>query len=139
MAALERLKRRPEFLRVAATRRKYVAPGLILQARRRDAPGGAPVQAGGTVQGDAGPIPPRVGFTVSRKVGNAVARNRARRRLRAAADQVMPSHAAGGEDYVLIGRAGTLTRPFVDLVADLEAGLKRLGAYRDGAEETKQP
>ena len=139
MAALERLKRRPEFLRVAATRRKYVAPGLILQARRRDAPGSAPGQAGGAVPGDAGPTPPRVGFTVSRKVGNAVARNRARRRLRAAADQVMPSHAAGGEDYVLIGRAGTLTRPFADLVTDLEAGLKRLGAYRDGAEETKQP
>ena len=139
MAALERLKRRPEFLRVAATRRKYVAPGLILQARRRDAPGSAPGQAGGAVPGDAGLTPPRVGFTVSRKVGNAVARNRARRRLRAAADQVMPSHAAGGEDYVLIGRAGTLTRPFADLVADLEAGLKRLGAYRDGAEETKQP
>jgi ribonuclease P protein component len=144
MAALERLKRRPEFLRVAATRRKYVAPGLILQARRRDVPDSAPGTVGEAVpvdagQGDAGPTPPRVGFTVSRKVGNAVARNRARRRLRAAADQVMPRHAAGGEDYVLIGRAGTLTRPFADLVADLEAGLKRLGAYRDGAEETKQP
>jgi ribonuclease P protein component len=126
VAALERLKRRPEFLRVAASRRKFVAPGLILQARRRDGSGGD-----GTG--------PRVGFTVSRKVGNAVARNRARRRLRAAADQVMPRHAAAGEDYVLIGRAGTLTRPFVDLVADLEAGLKRLGAYRSDAEETKQP
>lgn len=146
MARLERLKRRPEFLRVAATRRKYVAPGLILQARRRDAPDDAATRSapgdtrkGDARHGDAGAAPPRVGFTVSRKVGNAVARNRARRRLRAAADQVMPAHAAGGEDYVLIGRAGTLTRPFVDLVADLEAGLRRLGAYRDGAKETKQP
>jgi len=141
MAALERLKRRPEFLRVAATRRKYVAPGLILQVRRRDTPGDATTSGGRgeARQGDAGSAPPRVGFTVSRKVGNAVARNRARRRLRAAADQIMPAHAADGEDYVLIGRAGTLTRPFADLVADLEAGLKRLGAYRDGVEETKQP
>ncbi len=127
MAALERLKRRPEFLRVAATRRKFVAPGLILQARRHE-PAGAGV-----------PPPLRVGFTVSRKVGNAVARNRARRRLRAAAEAVMTGHAAAGEDYVLIGRAGTLTRPFPALLADLEAGLRRLGAYRDGTEEARTP
>lgn len=126
MAALERLKRRPDFLRVAATRRKFVAPGLILQARRQE-----PAAA------DGEPVP-RVGFTVSRKVGNAVARNRARRRLRAAAEAVMTRHASPGEDYVLIGRAGTLTRPFAALVADLEAGLRRLGAYQDGAEE-KEP
>jgi ribonuclease P protein component len=133
MAALERLKRRPEFLRVAATRRKFVAPGLILQARRHDpAPDAAPGAANAT------PLPPRVGFTVSRKVGNSVARNRARRRLRAAADTVMTDHAAAGEDYVLIGRAGTLTRPFAALLADLEAGLRRLGAYR-GTEETRTP
>ena len=128
MAALERLKRRPEFLRVAATRRKWVAPGLILQARRRSA----------EAANDAAEAPPRIGFTVSRKVGNSVARNRARPRLRAAAEAVMLGHAAAGEDYVLIGRAGTLTRPFADLLADLVAGLRRLGAYRDGAEESKR-
>jgi len=127
MATLERLKRRPDFLRVAATRRKFVAPGLILQARRHE-PAGI----------DA-PLPLRVGFTVSRKVGNSVARNRARRRLRAAAEAVMAGHATAGEDYVLIGRAGTLTRPYAALLADLEAGLRRLGAYRDGTEETKTP
>jgi ribonuclease P protein component len=127
MAGLDRLKRRPDFLRVAATRRKFVAPGLILQARRHEPTG-------------ADALPPlRVGFTVSRKVGNSVARNRARRRLRAAAEAVMTGHAAAGEDYVLIGRAGTLTRPFAALLADLEAGLRRLGAYRDGTEETKTP
>ena len=133
MAALERLKRRPEFLRVAATRRKHVAPGLILQARRREPAAGEAARE----PAEAGVTAPRVGFTVSRKVGNAVARNRARRRLRAAADAVMRDHAAPGDDYVLIGRAGTLTRPFAALVADLEAALKRLGAYRSGAEETK--
>lgn len=135
MAALERLKRRPEFLRVAATRRKFVAPGLILQARRHDP---APESSVGAST-DAAPLPSRVGFTVSRKVGNSVARNRARRRLRAAADTVMTGHAAAGEDYVLIGRAGTLTRPFPALLADLEAALKRLGAYRGGTEETPTP
>ncbi|MEX1206259.1 MAG: ribonuclease P protein component [Dongiaceae bacterium] len=64
MAAFDRLKRRPDFLRVAGTRRKSVTPGLILQARPRAA---------------AEPGVFRVGFTVSRKVGGAVARNRARR------------------------------------------------------------
>ena len=70
----------------------------------------------------------RVGFTVSRKVGNAVARNRARRRLRAAVDRVMPSRARPGHDFVVIGRAGTLTRPFDSLVRDLTTALRRLDA-----------
>ncbi len=70
----------------------------------------------------------RVGFTVSRKVGNAVARNRARRRLRAAVDRVMPTRARPGYDFVVIGRAGTLTRPFDSLVGDLTTALHGLDA-----------
>ena len=120
MAVVERLKRRPEFLRVAGARRKWVAAGLILQADRRIPPGGP---SDGL----------RVGFTVSRKVGNAVARNRARRRLRAAAALVLPRRAAPGHDYVIVGRAATLTRTFPGLMEDLEAGLRRLGLWRDGA------
>lgn len=72
----------------------------------------------------------RVGFTASRRVGIAVARNRARRRLRAAADRLLPAHAAPGRDYVMIARSGTLTRPFALLLGDLETALKRLGAWR---------
>jgi ribonuclease P protein component len=113
MAPLQRLTRRTEFLTVAAGRRKSVAPGLILQAHPQPATDGL-----------------RVGFTASRKVGNAVARNRARRRLRAAAAAVLPAHAARGHDYVVIARAGTLTRPYEALLEDLAAGLKRLGVYR---------
>lgn len=137
MAAVGRLKRRPEFLRVAGARRKWVTPGLILQTAR---------QAGRSSRSksgceDARPSSDsgreaddprdeiRVGFTASRKVGNAVARNRARRRLRAAVAEVMPCHAKRGQDYVVIARAGTLTRPFDALVADLVAGLRRLGVY----------
>ncbi|MFQ5619216.1 MAG: ribonuclease P protein component [Rhodospirillales bacterium] len=121
--AIPRLKRRSEFLRVAAARRKAVVRGLILQARRHAASDRI-----------SGPVPPfRVGFTVSRKVGNAVARNRARRRLRAAVELVMPAHAKGGHDFVVIGRAGTLRRPFADLVADLKAALERLDAIDEGA------
>jgi ribonuclease P protein component len=124
MAAVARLKRRPEFLRVAAGRQKWVAPGLILQALRQD----------DSKPSTGGIAPARVGFTASAKVGNAVVRNRARRRLRAAAATVLPLHAEPAHDYVLIARAGTLKRRFADLLVDLEAGLKRLGLYRKDAD-----
>ena len=124
MAAVARLKRRPDFLRVAGGRRKWVAPGLILQALRQD----------DSKPSTEGIAPARVGFTASAKVGNAVVRNRARRRLRAAAASVLPLHAEPAHDYVLIARAGTLQRRFTDLVADLEAGLRRLGLYSEVVE-----
>jgi len=69
----------------------------------------------------------RLGFTCSRKIGGAVERNRARRRLRAAADQVLRP-GPGGWDLVLVGRAGTLDRPFAALVEDLRTALARIGA-----------
>ncbi|MBX6366688.1 MAG: ribonuclease P protein component [Rhodospirillales bacterium] len=116
-ARLTRLKRRAEFLRVAGGRRKWAAPGLLLQACRREA--------------DDDGI--RVGFTASRKVGGAVIRNRARRRLRAAAERILPCHAARGTDYVLIARADTPTRPFAALLADLETALKRIGAWEEAS------
>jgi ribonuclease P protein component len=125
MPGIARLKRRAEFLRVANARRKAVTPGLILQALKRPRETTAMLNAETT---DA----PRVGFTASRKVGIAVARNRARRRLRAAVGQVMPRHAAPGHDYVVIARLETLKRPFTALLGDLEAALKRLGAWRGG-------
>ena len=112
------LKRRREFLRAAGGGHKWVAPGLILQARRH-----APEDTKGG--GEAF----RVGFTVSRKVGGAVDRNRARRRLKAAAERVMPRHARPGHDFVLIGRRATLKRGFPALVGDLETALKKLDAY----------
>ncbi|MEO5373802.1 MAG: ribonuclease P protein component [Alphaproteobacteria bacterium] len=117
---VRRLKRRREFLRVAAARRKWVAPGLILQA--------APVEAGSL--GAGSPDAVGVGFTVSRKVGNAVKRNRAKRRLRAAAGEVLRDQARPGVDLVLIGRGATLDRPYADLVGDLRTALRRLGVLR---------
>jgi ribonuclease P protein component len=76
----------------------------------------------------------RVGFTASRKIGNAVARNRARRRLKAAAQQVLPLYGLPGNDYVLVARRETLTRPFGELLGDLETALvaahDRLGRFR---------
>lgn len=110
-----RLKRRSEFLRTAAAGLKWVTPGVIVQARRRDEAG---KNGGG----------PRVGYTVSKKVGNAVQRNRARRRLRAAAGDVLTARGESDFDYVLIGRKTTLDRPFDALIGDLNeavAGLDR--------------
>jgi len=89
-------------------------PGLVLQA--------APQPGDGST-----PKTPRLGFTVTKKVGIAVKRNRARRRLKAAADLVMPRLAIAGMDYVLVGRDATLTRGFEDLVKDLETALCRIG------------
>ncbi|MCH8196905.1 MAG: ribonuclease P protein component [Proteobacteria bacterium] len=135
--ALVRLKRREEFLRVASARRKWVAPGLILQARTAVTPARSPLGK----DGGGGPAAIgegfRVGFTVSRKVGNAVARNRARRRLRAAAAEVMPRHAKAAHDFVVIGRSGTLTRPYTALVGDLKTALRHLGAFRGGPERER--
>jgi ribonuclease P protein component len=115
---LDRLKKRADFLRVAGLRRKWAAPGLILQA----APGTAPDH---TMADSL-----RVGFTVSKKVGNSVCRNRARRRLRAAVAAVFPARATPGLDYVVIGRRETLERSYSLLLQDLTTALKRVGALR---------
>ena len=116
---IARLKRRAEFLRVAGARRKKVTPGLILQAAESPA---AQRAEGGF----------RVGFTASRRVGGAVVRNRARRRLRAAVAKAMPGRARPGHDYVVIARKETLRRRFADLVGDLETALDTVLAPRAG-------
>jgi len=131
MAAIERLKTRPEFLKVAASGAKWVTPGLVLQMRRRPESmgpesAGPATSATGTAR-SIGAEQLRVGFTVSRKVGNAIRRNRARRRLRAAVAEVLPEHGLAGCDYVLIGRAGTLKRGYADLLGDLRTALARIG------------
>lgn len=129
------MKRRPEFLRVAAARRKWAAPGLVLQAAPAlpavPTPSSATVGASAGAVAEAPPTSVRVGFTSSKKVGNAVARNRARRRLRAAAAQILPLCAAPGYDLVLIARKETVERSFALLLQDLQTALKRVGAHRD--------
>lgn len=108
-AAIGRLKRREEFLKVAGSRRKAALPGVVLQA------------AAGP-NGDA----IRCGFTATKKLGGAVVRNRAKRRLRAAAQAVLPVAGTRGYDYVLVARAGTLDRPWPQLLDDLRKALEAL-------------
>lgn len=81
----------------------------------------------------------RVGFTVSKKVGNAVARNRARRRLRAVVDRVMAEHVEPWTDYVIIGRGATVDRPFDLLVTDLKTTLARVAKMAPGSAAPMPP
>ncbi len=80
----------------------------------------------GRDRGDAGEI--RVGFTVTKKIGNSVVRNRIRRRLREAVRHVMPEAARPGHDYVLVARHQALSAPFEELVRDLGRALRKLHA-----------
>jgi ribonuclease P protein component len=89
-------------------------PGFVLQA--------APVPA------DMSLPAIRVGFTVSRKVGNAVVRNRVRRRLREAARMVIPGQARPDLDYVLVGRQAAVARDFAAIREELLEALRRLKA-----------
>lgn len=108
---LEVMKKRADF--VAASKARYqTAPSLTVQKRNRD-DGSAAV---------------RVGFTCSKKVGNAVARNRAKRRLREIARLDLPALAKAGHDYVLIGKKGaTAAADFDTLRADFAKALGKLG------------
>ena len=103
-------------------------PGLILQARKDGQP---------THEADTAGM--RLGFTVSRKVGGAVDRNRAKRRLRALADKILPAMAQNGWDYVIIGRRTTLDRAFALLEKDLMGALERTGTLRgkSGPDQTE--
>ena len=107
----ERLKKRADFL--AAAKGHACARGAVLvqAADRRD--GRAAV---------------RVGFTATRRIGGAVARNRAKRRLREAARRLLGELARPGCDYVLIARGGTASRPWLRLLDDVKSALIRLAA-----------
>ncbi|WP_428928780.1 ribonuclease P protein component [Marinibacterium sp. SX1] len=131
------LTQRADFLRAARARRQ-ATPSFLLQARRRspDETGPDDARAHSPRAGDSGDAEAamqdiRVGFTCSKKVGNAVARNRAKRRLREIARLVLAREGHAGWDYVLIGKAGdTAARPFDLLLADLSDALRRIHAPR---------
>ena len=110
---LDVLKKRRDFLACARGRR-WSAPGFLLQGLQR---------AHDTE--DAGAT--RIGFTCSKKVGNAVIRNRAKRRLREIAREVLPVHGRPGWDYVLVGFSETtVARPYSKMLRDFETALSRV-------------
>ena len=113
---LQTLRKRREFLDAAKARRS-AAPGLVVQMHKRRNPGPS----------DLAEASIGVGYTASRKVGNAVQRNRAKRRMRALAQAHLPHQGKAGHNYVLIARQALLDRSFADLESDLSSCLARLG------------
>ncbi|MBN9280549.1 MAG: ribonuclease P protein component [Hyphomicrobium sp.] len=124
------LKRRAEFLRVRGGRR-WSTPAFVIEMRTRsgsDRPMRAEMGAETAGQQREGEGPARFGFTATKKLGNAVVRNRIRRRLREAVRLVAPSQARTGCDYVLIAREAAASRPFAALEKDLVAAFAALHA-----------
>jgi len=129
-----RIRRRRDFLATAAARRKWATAGMVVQVRRRN-------------PGEADDDLVRIGFTTSRKVGNAVTRNRARRRLRACVDAVFSDivkpdivksgSVKSGLDIVIIGRARTVVRPFDALKDDFLKSLHKLDAVERTTDEAR--
>lgn len=99
--ALERLKKRPDFIRVSHGN-KWVTPTLILQTHQRDTHS-----------------TPRLGFTVTKKLGNAVIRNRIKRRLKGVADEVLEQKCKPGHDYVIVGRKAALSAEHAHILRDM--------------------
>lgn len=108
MCAPETIRQRRDFL-AANQGRRVPSAGFVLLVRQRD-------------DGDA---LMRAGYTVTKKIGNSVTRNRLKRRLRAIVALTLPSHGHAGADHVLIGRETGLTRDFAMLRADLEKALAK--------------
>jgi len=109
--SLDTLRRRADFLAANGALR-VVTPGFILLVRRRD--------------DDAAAM--RIGYTVTRKIGGAVVRNRMKRRFRAMARAILPEHGMAGADHVLIGRDQGIERDFAQLCEELRGALTRVRA-----------
>jgi len=120
---MERLRQRADFL-AAASGIKVPAAAFVLQTRQR-------AQTG----------PTRVGFTVTKKIGNAVERNRIRRRLREVVRLADAARLRPGHDYVLIGRRAALSLPFAQIAQEFDAALRRLetGRQRGNGGKTNRP
>tara|TARA_Y100001970_G_scaffold216812_1_gene265412 strand:+ start:2115 stop:2513 length:399 start_codon:yes stop_codon:yes gene_type:complete len=115
---IAQIKKRSDFLRIAAKNHTWASPGLVLQVDRNN------------LHTSPNDSVLRIGYTASRRVGGAVKRNRAKRRLRATVARVMPFHAKVGYDYVLIARAKTNDRNFSELSEDLFKALEKTGTSR---------
>ena len=107
---MDHLRKRADFLRAARGIRRVE--------------GAITLETCPTPETDAQPGRLRIGFTASKKIGNAVTRNRAKRRLRAAASELLPLLGRAGHDYVLVARGSCVARPFPALLSDITTALK---------------
>lgn len=114
------LKARKEYLWVRGGR-KWATPSLVLQGRQR-----SKLTSGKAKDKNTHELSPRFGFTVTRRIGNAVVRNRIKRRLRETVRQLAPDYAKYDYDYVLIGRQGALKRSFTDILRDLQTAFPKV-------------
>lgn len=118
---LPRLTRRAEFLRVAGKGRKAARPGVLVQA----------------LPGTGTPL--RVGFTATKRLGGAVVRNRAKRRLREAVRLALGEAPPPGWDLVLVARDGTVGRRFGTLMGDLRGALRQAGVLPEAPPRPAPP
>lgn len=125
------LAKRRDFLRVAATRKKWVSGSMIVQI--------APRETSDLEQDSQAISTIRVGYTASKKVGNAVMRNRAKRRLREVVRHVLGDKGQEGHDYVLIARSATVALPFDQLIRDFSWCLKRLKRQNSAEAPSENP
>lgn len=125
--AVDTLKKRAEFLRLRGGAR-FATPSFVLETRPSvQTDPAASALAGGDGNGvETTGADIRFGYTVTKKLGGAVVRNRIRRRLKAAVSLVAPKLALAGHDYVLVARPAAYDRAFADLKKDLERALQRV-------------
>ena len=113
---ISKIKKRADFLKASKADFKYIAPSVIVQAREH---------TNGEIK-MIGSLASRVGFTVSKKVGNSVIRNLIKRRLRAAARSLMPKYSMPNHDIVIIGRKKTIEKKFTEILTDIKKALIKL-------------
>ena len=126
MTAIGRLKTRSEYAFVKGGTR-FATPSLVLQARRR--------LPNSTENSELA----RFGFTATKRLGGAVTRNRARRRLKEAVRLTAADQAVEGYDYVLIARGGAVQRPFTEVIKDLQRAMTKVHEPSTGKRHRKPP
>ncbi len=124
------LAKRQDFLRIASGRKKWVAQSMIVQIAEKP-----PTENQDSTTDN---LTIRVGYTASKKVGNAVRRNRAKRRLREVARKILPLYGKKDHDYVLIARTSSVEMSFDQLIRDFKWCLKRLGSSKSVSEPSEK-
>jgi ribonuclease P protein component len=130
---LPTLKKRSEFQRVRGGGR-YACAAFVMEGKPRPSGDPAAPPAITTTYNHA-----RFGFTITKKIGNAVVRNRIRRRLRAALTSLAPANADQNTDYVLIARLPSYTQPYSELIASLQSAFRQVRSGKPSQPHANAP